>query len=314
MEGWIKLHRKLRENPIFNNVELLRLWLICLFEATHKERDQIVGRQIVHLMPGEFVTGRFDLHAMFNMGLPIDQQKSPKTVWRWLEALENGGFLTIKPTNKYSVVSILNWHKYQNDDQQFDQQVTNKRPTDDQQVTTNKNVKNDKNVKNEDQKTSSRNSKTYSEDSSPYVMAVYLHEKIMDHAEASGVGHLVRNANIQKWADEFRKLLEVDKVDESLVRSVIDWATSHHFWRTNILSASKLRAKFADLAMKMNQERNGRDRSESSQGNRPGVRYGGAAPKNPADSVTGGQLGWIKPRTREVVSMPYVQRSDGLPS
>src|SRR5690606_366886 len=60
-----------------------------------------------------------------------------------LELLEKGEYLTIKPTNKYSVISILNWHKYQFDDQQNDQQVTNKRPTNDQQVTTNNNVLND---------------------------------------------------------------------------------------------------------------------------------------------------------------------------
>jgi DnaD and phage-associated domain len=145
VQGYIKLYRKIRENPVFNNMELFRLWMICLTEATHKERDQIVGRQVVHLMPGDFVTGRFDLQSMYNRGLSSDQQKSPKTVWRWLEALENGHFLTIKTTNKFSVVSILNWHKYQIIDQQNEQQVTNKRPTNDQQVTTNNNVKNDLN-------------------------------------------------------------------------------------------------------------------------------------------------------------------------
>jgi TusA-related sulfurtransferase len=140
MDGWISLHRKIRKNPIFNDMELLRLWLICLTEATHKQREQIIGRQTVHLEPGEFVTGRFDLQEMYNDGLKRDQQISPKTASRWLETLKNGEFLTIKVTNKFSVVSILNWDKYQSSDHEFDQQVTNKRPTSDQQVTTNNNV------------------------------------------------------------------------------------------------------------------------------------------------------------------------------
>jgi uncharacterized phage protein (TIGR02220 family) len=145
VEGWISLHRKIRKNPIFNDMELLRLWLICLTEATHKHHEQIVGRQTVHLEPGQFVTGRFDLQQMYNAGLKPDQQKSPKTVWRWLEALEKGEFLTINSTNKFSVISVLNWDKYQNGDHQSDQQVTNKRPTNDQQVTTNNNDNNDNN-------------------------------------------------------------------------------------------------------------------------------------------------------------------------
>lgn len=291
--------------------------------ASHKEWDQPVGKQVVRLKPGQFVTGRFALSEAYNKGLPKADKVSDMTVWRWLKTLESRSYVSIQMFSKFSVVTVDNWAIYQGNgeesvqqnDQVFDQQVFSKCSASVQQVFTDKNLR-IRELENgeKDIKTSSRQCKTYAEDSVPYMMAVYLHEKIMGHAESSGVGHLLRGANLQKWADEFRKLLEIDKVDESLARSVIDWATSHHFWRTNILSASKLRAKFADLAMKMNQERNGRDRSESSQGNRPGVRYGGVAPKNPADSVTGGQLGWIKPRTREVVPMPYVQRSDGLPS
>lgn len=142
MDGWIKLHRKIRQSPIFNNLELFRLWTICLTEATHKKHSQVVGKQVVELEPGQFVTGRFDLHSMYNNGLKRDQQKSPKTVWRWLEALEKGDFLTIKTTNKFSIVTVKNWSFYQGNDQENDQQMTNKRPTNDQQVTTNKNGKN----------------------------------------------------------------------------------------------------------------------------------------------------------------------------
>lgn len=124
-KGWIKLHRKIRDNPIFNEPQLLRLWLICLTEATHKERDQIIGKQTVHLMPGEFVTGRFDIQELYNRGLRNkDKVSGEKTVYRWLEALENGGFLTIKKTTKYSIVSIDKWDFYQGSDQDNDQQMT----------------------------------------------------------------------------------------------------------------------------------------------------------------------------------------------
>ncbi|MFK7692886.1 DUF4373 domain-containing protein [Paenibacillus sp. HJGM_3] len=100
-----------------------------------------------------------------------------------------------------------------------------------------------------------RDSKTYPEDSPAYKMALYLYQKIMEHAEESGVGHLIAKSNLQKWADDCRKLLELDKVDKALIRDVIDWSTSHHFWKSNILSASKLRNKFKDLAIQMAQEK-----------------------------------------------------------
>jgi uncharacterized phage protein (TIGR02220 family) len=152
MQGWIKLHRKLRNNPIFNDPQLLRLWIICLTEATHKEHEQIVGKQTVKLLPGQFVTGRFDLMEMYNNGLKnADKIKGEKTVFRWLELLEKGGFLTINKTNKFSVVSIDKWAFYQGNDQENDQEMTNKRPSNDQQMTTNKNVNNGENGK-EDKK------------------------------------------------------------------------------------------------------------------------------------------------------------------
>lgn len=137
-QGWIKLHRSIRDNDIFNDPQLLRLWIICLTEATHKEREQLVGRQVVHLMPGEFVTGRFAISELYNDGVkPKDKVKGEKTIYRWLETLESAGYLTIKKTTKYSVVSINNWNYYQRNDQQNDQQMTNN-------VTTNKKLKNDK--------------------------------------------------------------------------------------------------------------------------------------------------------------------------
>ncbi|MGD6879275.1 hypothetical protein [Bacillus infantis] len=126
MQGWIKLHRKIRANAIFNDHKLLRLWLICLTEASHQERDQPVERTMVHLVPGQFITGRFAIFDMYNNGLkPADRVKEPKTVYRWLEKLEMSGYLTIKKTTKYSVVTINNWSTYQ----ESDQQKTNKRPS-----------------------------------------------------------------------------------------------------------------------------------------------------------------------------------------
>ncbi len=138
MQGWIKLHRKLLDNPIFNDPHLLKLWVYCLLKATHKERKQIVGKQMVELQPGQFVTGRFILAEEYNKGAKPKDIVSDRTLWRWLKFLEECEFLSIKSTTKYSVVTINNWDKYQENDQQ----TSSKRPANDQQMSTNKNVKN----------------------------------------------------------------------------------------------------------------------------------------------------------------------------
>jgi phage replication O-like protein O len=97
-----------------------------------------------------------------------------------------------------------------------------------------------------------RQRRTYAEDSTYFKMAVYFHSRVKAVAEAEGLTHLIIKADMQKWADEFRKLVEIDKVeDKYLIRDVMDWVTTHHFWKTNVLSASKLREKFGELALKM---------------------------------------------------------------
>jgi phage replication O-like protein O len=103
----------------------------------------------------------------------------------------------------------------------------------------------------ENNKKNTRQPKTYDEDSSFYKMALYFFDKVSVVANEAGVQHLIKKVNLQKWADEFRKLIEIDEVDKRLAKEVMDWVTQDDFWKTNVLSAKKLREKFGELAIKM---------------------------------------------------------------
>lgn len=92
----------------------------------------------------------------------------------------------------------------------------------------------------------------YGEDSTYYKMAIYFHDLVKEVAKDAQVEHLVARANLQTWADDFRKLMEIDKVDKRLAKDVMDWVTKDSFWKVNVLSARKLREKFGELAIKMN--------------------------------------------------------------
>lgn len=138
MTGWIKLHRKIMESSIWTDSNKFKLWTLCLMKASHKSRDVFVGNQVVSLDSGQFVTGRKALCEEFNKGVKKSQSISEKTIERYLALFEEMEMLTIKKTTKYSVISILNWHQYQ----QTDQQLTNKNerfePKTDQQMTNKK--------------------------------------------------------------------------------------------------------------------------------------------------------------------------------
>lgn len=101
-------------------------------------------------------------------------------------------------------------------------------------------------------KKKSRKRPEYPEDSTYYRMAVYFKGKIDAMAAAEGLTHLTDRTNLQVWADDFRKLVELDKhTDRELIKSVMDWVVQDDFWKSNILSAEKFRAKFPKLVIEM---------------------------------------------------------------
>lgn len=135
-DGWIKLHRKLLENPIFNNPDLLKVWIWCLLKASHKGHKQMVGLQEVKLKEGQFVTGRF---AASN-----ELKINPSTFYKYLKTLAKLQMIVLNSNNKMTIVTIENWAKHQVDDSESYQQNNNKITTKEQQSNTNKNGKKDK--------------------------------------------------------------------------------------------------------------------------------------------------------------------------
>ena len=129
---------------MFDNPELLKVWIWCLFKATHDDYAQMVGLQEVYLEKGQFVFGM----KVASSELKMSESKT----YRLIKKLENMQNLNIKTNNKFSVITIENWGLYQSDDckseQQSEQQMNNKRTTNEQQMNTNKNDKNDKKEKN----------------------------------------------------------------------------------------------------------------------------------------------------------------------
>lgn len=129
-EGYIKLFRKLLKSPIWDNEKALKIWLWCLLKATHIERDQLVGQQIIHLEKGQFITGRAKASNELKM--------KERTIYDYFKLLEKLQMINIKSNNKFSVISIEKWEDYQVDELNFNNKIT----TNQQQTNTNKNVKN----------------------------------------------------------------------------------------------------------------------------------------------------------------------------
>lgn len=216
---------------------MLKLWLLCLMKASHKESKFLFNGKEIVVSSGEFVTGRAVIEKEFNEGVPLDQQIVGRTLWRWLKKFENEQMLSINSTTKYSVISIKNWHDYQ----VSDQQVSSARPTTVQQLSTYKNDKNDKNDKNIKDNSRKSDKRTYDEDSIHYQLATLLFEEVKKNNPEA------RTPNFHTWSDDIRKMMELDGRKEAQVRNMIQWSQGHEFWKGIILSAKKLREKYDQM-------------------------------------------------------------------
>lgn len=132
---WIKLYRKFDEWEWFNVSEMVHLFIYLLINANNKDKEWhgiIVKR-------GQLVTGRKIISGKTGI--------SEQTIRTCLKKLEITKELTIKPTNRYSIITICNYDKYQ-PEYIATNQLTNQQLTSDQPATNHKqDIKEDKNVK-----------------------------------------------------------------------------------------------------------------------------------------------------------------------
>ena len=149
MGGYVKLYRKIKNTSVWCDSDKLKLWIYCITEATHDSRTILVGNQKIELKRGQFTTGRYKLEDDFNKGVKPKKRVDGSTLFRWLKLFEECGMLHIKSTNKYSIVTVVNWDKYQIDEQQTNNKCTSVEHQLNNSCTQYKNVKNVKNIKKE---------------------------------------------------------------------------------------------------------------------------------------------------------------------
>ena len=138
--GYFKFWRCFQDNPRANDPKYVLLWIWLLMLATHKPRSGIFKGERITIKPGQFLTGRKFL---------VDKTKINRSkIERLLKIMEIEHQIEQQSSNVNRLITIVNWNKYQQDEQQSEQPVSNQRATSEQPVSTNKNDKNDKNDKN----------------------------------------------------------------------------------------------------------------------------------------------------------------------
>lgn len=133
--GFITLHRKITEWEWYADGNTFRLFLHLLLKANHEPKKW----KGIPVERGQCVTGR----KILSKELCLTEQQIRTSI----NKLKSTNEITIKATNKYSVVTVVNYNVYQakKDKQQPTEQPTT-HTTSNQQVTTNNNDNNKNNI------------------------------------------------------------------------------------------------------------------------------------------------------------------------
>ncbi len=101
MQGYIKLHRKILDNGVFADAELLKVFVWCILKA-NTTPNVVYGRKVD---VGEFITGRITASEELYL--------KPSTIYKRLQRLKSQGYIDISSTTKNSLITVVNYKSYQ---------------------------------------------------------------------------------------------------------------------------------------------------------------------------------------------------------
>jgi len=214
VEGWVKLYRKILESDMYQNLNSKQkvIMLTCLLLASHRENKWEYKGEIYTVKPGQFVT------SLESLSKQCGNDISVRNVRTALSKLETWGFLTQQTTKAGRLITIVNWHNYQDSeektDKDSDKEVTKSRQRSDKEVTTIKNEKNDNNEKN------NKNKKIYIQYAEFVKMTEDEYNKLVTKYGEKKVKRMIevldnyKGATGKKYKSDYRAILNwvADKV------------------------------------------------------------------------------------------------------
>ena len=124
IDGWVKLHRKLLTWEWLDKPEMVSVFIYCLLRANHNGNEW----RGMELKRGNFITSCDKMATTLGLSRQI--------VRTCLKRLENTHEINQKSTNKYTIITLNNYDTYQYLKNEDNQQKPHKKPTTNQQLTT----------------------------------------------------------------------------------------------------------------------------------------------------------------------------------
>ena len=243
-KGWITLHRKLLDKPIWfeSTPEQKVILITLLLMANHKEREWEWMGKPYKAKPGQFVTSLESIRQKCGKGISLQNIRTA------IKRFEKYEFLTNEVTKVNRLITIINWEFYQDKNSELTKKLTVNQQSVNNQLTTNNNDKQCNNETNNNITSKKSKKRIYSDDDPNKKLAVLLFKLIQKNQN-------IKEPDLDKWANTIRLTIESDKRTGKDVQDMIVWATSNDFWSGVILSATSLRKHFDKMLAQKNKKK-----------------------------------------------------------
>lgn len=105
MSGWVKIHRKIRDNWIWDKPEYLKAWLDLIFKANYEDKRVLLDGEVNNLKRGQFITSIRKLSDEWGW--------SKDRVLNFLRLLERDEMIHRESDRKRTLITIENYSFYQ---------------------------------------------------------------------------------------------------------------------------------------------------------------------------------------------------------
>ena len=147
MSGWIKIHRDIQNNWIYDNNEYLAAWIKILVNVNYKSKNVVINGKLYTCERGS------SLYSIGTWVKVFGSPWSPRKIRTFFQLLEKCQAVVTRGDAKTTRLTVCNYETYQDQRQAGDEHYAEKRQAGDEHLTTTKERKKER--KKEESNTSS---------------------------------------------------------------------------------------------------------------------------------------------------------------
>lgn len=111
MQGWIKMHRRITEHEIWNDVTTFRLFTLLILQASHKDGIKVRG---IEINRGQYLRSYSKLAEDLEYKEGRGYKKVAKsTILRSVKKLVEEGMVSVRETEHGTLFTVCKYHEYQ---------------------------------------------------------------------------------------------------------------------------------------------------------------------------------------------------------